>query len=203
MNMTPAKTEDALLASMFSDSVKTPANFRVHHLDGGKAAETFLPHLQDDKFTQERIHGIVQSSNEHQIGPPGFMSMIYGGAIKSSLASEGALTPENEQLLGSIGQKIANPFAVALVDTGEGGKGIAFTPAETALLERAGVNKWYVPDPSTPWYDSSRALINGDSIDNYATPGGFSKLLGLNGPETDIFFRQDHRRISSQSTEKA
>ena len=32
--LTPAQTEDAMLASMFSDSLKTKATFTTHHLDG-------------------------------------------------------------------------------------------------------------------------------------------------------------------------
>jgi hypothetical protein len=137
------------------------------------------------------------------------MSMIYTGRIRASLQAEAAagstaagtaagadtaspispISPEQEAAIVTIGNKIANPFGVPLAETGEGGKTVALTPEETSLLSRTGTDQWYVPDPSTPWYESSRTLIDGDSIDNYGTPGGFSKIVGLNGPETDVFFK--------------
>jgi hypothetical protein len=79
-------TEKALLASMFSDSVKMSnaagpanANFFAHHLDGAMAAEQVLAkHLGKD-FTATDLAHVVAAAREHQIGPPGFMSTLYAG----------------------------------------------------------------------------------------------------------------------------
>ncbi len=80
--LTPQQTEDALLASMFSDSLKTKANFTTHHMDGELAAEHILKNKLGGEFTQERLDGILHAIREHQIAPPEFMAMIYGGAIR-------------------------------------------------------------------------------------------------------------------------
>lgn len=250
MGLTPEQTEDTLIGSMFSDAVKNKSNFMVHHIDGRDGAMAFLSFTKDQGLSQERLNGIASMILEHQIGPPGFMRMIYTSGIVTDLnlsrgkefsdiagKSPSARTPDElanyerlqtlsndyesrasrlanfsgseaeraalsaRQGLGryvtaeeataieSLGEKIARPLHQNLVDTKYGGKAVELSDLERSLLQRTGNNEWYVPHESTSWYAPSRSLINADSIDNYATPGGFSKLVGMNGPETDALFR--------------
>lgn len=250
MKLTPEQTEDSLIGSMFSDAVKNKSNFMVHHRAGREAALTFLSAAKENGLGAERIKGIGNMTLEHQIGPPGFMRMIYGNGIADDINLERSaeltsilkkpvaertpgeqatyeklqdlsnsyesraqqldnfigsaadrvkladrqafgrfVSDEESSAIISLGQKIATPFQQPLIDTKYGSKAVELTDLERSLLQRTGNEDWYVPHESTPWYGASRSLINADSIDNYATPGGFSKLVGMNGPETDIFFR--------------
>jgi hypothetical protein len=250
MGLTPEQTEDTLIGSMFSDAVKNKSNFMVHHIDGRDGAVAFLSFLKEQGLSHERLNGIGNMILEHQIGPPGFMRMIYTNGIVADInlsrgkelsdlaqRSAGSLTQQEvatyEQLqrlsndyesrasrlanfsgneidraalvarqsfgrfvtdeevaaIDSLGEKIAKPLHQNLIDTKYGGKAVELTDLERSLLQRTGNDDWYVPHESTQWYAASRSLINADSIDNYATPGGFSKLVGMNGPETDIMFR--------------
>lgn len=250
MNLKPEQTEDSLIGSMFSDSVKNKSNFMVHHRDGREAAQAFLTFMKGNGLSSERINGIGNMTLEHQIGPPGFMRMIYTNNISADINMERAqqlgtvlnkpvaertpvqqatyqklqdlsngyesraqqlanfkgpgaervkladrqaygrfVSDEEAAAIASLGHKIATPLDQPVIDTKYGSKAIELTDLERSLLQRTGNDNWYVPHESTPWYGASRSLINADSIDNYATPGGFSKLVGMNGPETDIFFR--------------
>jgi hypothetical protein len=66
---------------------------------------------------------------------------------------------------------------------------IALSDEEKALLARTGTDKWSVPSEGTSWNKISRALIDGDGIDNYATAGGLSKIIQIRGPETGPYFK--------------
>lgn len=190
--------EDALLASMFSDSVKAKTNFFTHHLDGALAADHVLRPMLGGNFTAARLEGIVQAIKEHQIGPPEFMATLYGGRIRGALLQEnGAVSPAEADALKKLFMKMANPLSeeVPKFRSSSGGTYVQFTAEEQALLKRAGVDSWSVPDARNPWNSVSRMLIDGDSIDNYATPGGFGKIAKIRGPESDQWFKD--RRIDS------
>ncbi len=193
--LTPQQTEDALLASMFSDSLKTKANFTTHHMDGELAAEHILRNKLGGEFTQERLDGILHAIREHQIAPPEFMAMIYGGAIRRGTGRP--LTEAENADLGSLLKKMSNPFKSPTVDAPGGGRMLDLTDAERELLKRTGADNWYVPSENTPWYKMSRALIDGDGIDNYATPGGLSKIIQIRGPETGPFFKDGNFRFEN------
>lgn len=263
MHLTPEQTEDTLIGSMFSDAVKTKANFMVHHRDGREAAVTFLNSLGDKGLSQDRINGIGNMILEHQIGPPGFMRMIYANSISAdiniqrsaemaNLKAKGVdltseeqaqmasfektnrdfearvqtlasndlssdqravlntrqafgrfVTDEEADAITSLGAKIAKPLDQPVVDTEYGAKAVQLTDLERSLLKRTGNEDWYVPNENTPWYGASKSLINADSIDNYATPGGFSKLVGMNGPETAIFFRDRNIDVTLASPRRS
>jgi hypothetical protein len=195
---TPEQTEDAMLASMFSDSLKTKANFTTHHLDGELAAEHVLKDKLGGEFTPERLDGIMHAIREHQIAPPAFMAMIYGGAIRRSIGAEGrALNDEENTAIKSLLGKMSDPFHQPLVDAPGGGKMLELNPDERALLKRTGTDEWYVPSEGTAWNKISRALIDGDGIDNYATPGGLSKIIQIRGPETGPFFKDGNFRYEN------
>lgn len=186
--LSPVQTEDAMLSSMFADAVKSKANFFTHHIDGALAADHVLSKQMGGGFNRTRLDGVVHGIREHQIGPPDFMAMLYGGRIKGAL--KGQLTPEQDLALSSLQKKIANPLdpAAETYTTRDGGTALKLTPQETALLELTGNKEWYVPKQSNPWNRASRAVIDGDTMDNYYTPGGIGKITGLGGPESDKFF---------------
>ncbi len=196
--LTPAQTEDAMLASMFSDSLKTKANFTTHHLDGELAAEHVLKDKLGGDFTAERLNGIMHAIREHQIAPPAFMAMIYGGAIRRSIGAEGrALTEEENGAIKTLLGKMSDPFHQKLVDAPGGGKMLDLNDGERALLKRTGTDEWDVPSEGTAWNKMSRALIDGDGIDNYATAGGLSKIVQIRGPETGPFFKDGNFRYEN------
>jgi hypothetical protein len=197
-HLTPNETEDALLASMFSDSLKTKANFTTHHLDGELAADRILRDKLGGDFTPERLNGILHAVREHQIAPPVFMGMIYNGGIMRSIAADGRkATAEEELAIKSLRAKMNDPLRAQLADAPDGGKMLQLSDQERSLLKRAGVDNWYVPSDGTPWCKISRALIDGDGIDNYATPGGLSKIIQIRGPETAQYFGDSNFRYDN------
>ena len=185
--LSPVQKEDALLASMFADSVKSKANFFTHHMDGALAADHVLSKEFGAGFNRARLDGIVNAVREHQIGPPEFMSMLYGNRIKAALNFK--LTPEQESSLASLQKKMAEPLTAERYTTGEGSTALKLTAQEKALLNLTGVKEWYVSEQSNPWNKVSRAVIDGDTMDNYFTPGGIGKITGLGGPESDKWFQ--------------
>jgi hypothetical protein len=197
-NFSKAETQDLLLSAMFSDGLKTKFNFTTHNVDGATAFEHFAKtHLAD--MPADRIAGIRQAILEHQVAPPEFMAMIYGGAIQGSIKAENRVLSEAETAaLNSLKAKISNPFALGpdgLIDVPgapPGAKAVNLTPDEQALLQRTGLDYWYVPSEGNAWNKFSRGLIDADGIDNYAGPGGLSKIIGLRGPGKAVFFQDRH-----------
>jgi uncharacterized protein YneR len=226
--LTGLETENALIASMFSDSAKftetalTKANFATHHLDGALAAAEAL---ERRGFPADRINAITQAIREHQIAPPEFMGFIYhmtiSGTLKGKLAAGAIDQAKFDQMkkvlddMTVIGpdnlpriKQIADVNNAPLVKNSKGEWEVAFTPEQRELMNLTGNNHWFVPhdpryladgktlDPEfqklspgeqadrISTYKSSRALIDGDGIDNYATVGGASKIVKIRGPET-------------------
>lgn len=219
------ETEEALLASMYSDSVKFSfpppkdmnANFFTHHLDGAIEARV---KLTEQGFPPERIDAVVQAIHEHQIAPPKFMGVLYYGRIDSelkNLETQGVITAEKAAEMSATlkamkgsdpGMNYLDKFArvndVPHVKGADGKWEVAFTPQEKELLKLAGIERWSVPhDPRleanfkqlpideqnklVSRFNVSRALIDGDAIDNYATVTGASKIVALRTPGS--FFR--------------
>jgi hypothetical protein len=87
-NTSGKQLELTLLGSMLSDADKTKANFFVHHVAGARAANVELLRRVGDDFTADDIGYISQSIMDHQLGPPQFMAMFYGGEIKRAINSE-------------------------------------------------------------------------------------------------------------------
>ncbi len=197
-NLSKAETQDLLLSAMFSDGLKTKFNFTTHNVDGATAFEHFAKtHLAE--MPAERIAGIKQAILEHQVAPPQFMAMIYSGAIAGSIKAEGrAMTDLETAALQSLKEKISNPFALKPADLIDvpggpaGAKAVKLSPDEQALLRRTGLDHWYVPNEGNAWNKFSRGLIDADGIDNYAGPGGLSKIIGLRGPGKAVFFQDRH-----------
>lgn len=201
--LTPIQAEDALLSSMFADAVKSKANFFTHHMDGALAADHVLSKEFGAGFGRERLNGIVNAVKEHQIGPPEFMSNLYANRIRGALGNN--MTSELESSLASLQRKIADPFNPSnkVVRTADGGTTLNLSPQERQLLQITGVSEWYVPEKTNAWNKSSRAVIDGDTMDNYYTPGGIGKITGLGGPESDKWFMTRQIDGGAGTTERA
>jgi hypothetical protein len=116
------------------------------------------------------------------------MSNLYANRIRAAL--QGKLTPEQDSSLASLQKKMADPLNPnnETYTTADGATALKLSPEEKSLLELTGAKEWYVPRDTNPWNNVSRAVIDGDSIDNYFTPGGIGKITGLGGPESDKWF---------------
>lgn len=181
------KTEDALLASLFSDAAKFPSTLLTHNVDGALAAFHVLKERFDLRDPDEaaRLAGILAATKEHQIGPPSFMAMIAGFQVTAALKAAGEDPKAHTDALGGIRQKLADPLNPAWVkQDASGGGQIAFTDDEKALLARIGLHEWAVPHPKSPHFDASMAVICGDSLVNYAMPDGVGKIVDISGPGT-------------------
>lgn len=255
------QSEDALLASIFSDAVKTPQNFITHNLDGAAAAAEVLPRYFDaaQRADLERMEGIVRAVEEHQIGPPSFMGQIIargmmtgkltgnfastetGKSLMKKVGNPFAFSPDHREEVGrqiagtengpvllgnqalplsaderqllsqaleqaaardSAAHKIANPFEFARRVSPKVHQ-IEFTAAEREVLAHIGVARWAVPDPQSAHYAASRAVIDGDSLVNYATPEGFAKIVAIRGPGTSPFFADARMEDSLQSARQS
>ncbi|MBK7865440.1 MAG: hypothetical protein IPJ65_43950 [Archangiaceae bacterium] len=178
--LSPDATEDALLASLFSDAVKFPSTLLTHNIDGAVGAYHVLARRHFDlsqPAQRDRLAGIVAATKEHQISPPGFMAMIAGFNLERVAPGDPRVEP--------VRAKLADPLNPRWVELdGAGAARIAFTPDERALLQRIGIDEWPVPDPRTPWFEASSAVIAGDSIVNYAMPEGVGKIVAISGPGT-------------------
>ncbi|HEY9683481.1 MAG TPA: hypothetical protein V6C86_18025 [Oculatellaceae cyanobacterium] len=165
--LTSNEMEDAMLASMYSDSVKfgnpppagAKANFFTHHLDGAFAAEDALSKAG---FPKERIDGIVQAIKEHQVAPPEFMGGMYYNLINGEidkLAAAGTVSSEKisqmratlQEMSESTGSKrvisgIAHVNDVPKVQGPDGSFEVAFTDQQKELLKLGGIDRWSVPE---------------------------------------------------------
>jgi hypothetical protein len=187
--LTPAQTEVALLASAFSDAVKTPGNFLVHNVHGAQAAKYVLEKLTPPP-SRDTIDDVIKATLEHQIGPPGFMANV---------ALRGALTAAKVDgaVVASITAKVARPFEPAHLTADRAQ--IAFSDVEKAALAHVGIEAWTVPQPGSRHYAASRAVIDGDSLVNYACPDGWAKLAALHGPGQPMFLQEPLLRDSLTS----
>jgi hypothetical protein len=191
--MTPKETEDAMLASIFSDSVKTPENFIRHHLDGAARAAEILPRYFDMSKPEEaaRVKGIIEAAKEHQIGPPGFMSFMAQLFIRNSIKGDmaagaknafGEKMPEAEQATyNAIVDKLMKPAEHAVNDK------VPLTEQEGALLDRVGVPRWKIENAmdinalqakiAKPFENVS--ATNPGIVDFSKTQHEYLKLIGL------------------------
>ena len=145
-------------------------------MHGAQAAQLVLSRLVPPP-SRETIEDVVKATLEHQIGPPGFMANV---AMRNALKGANV----ESALIDGICAKIAKPFASA-----RNGQ-VDFTAAEKSALEKVGVFAWTVPQEGTRHYKAARAVIDGDSLVNYACPDGWAKLAALHGPDQPIFLQE-------------
>jgi hypothetical protein len=208
--LTPRETQDALLASMLSDSHKsgwsasTGGNFFTHHLDGALAADTILSRQIGDGFHARDLAAVKRAIIEHQDTPPGFMSDAYTTELRAGMrAAKVVPTAEDEKAIANIRKAIANPLTSPSEVDGQGGYRLAFSDRERELLRKyvgEGTQNWHVPAPPNAQAPNLASDLNTGKIstvtrtadidDNYnaevdsqgkAIRGPF-KIAGLRGP---------------------
>lgn len=197
LGLDPEDTRDAIIASIFSDSVKNRGNFIIHNIHGSQAAAQALSYIWGDGSLTS-IEKIVLAIKQHQIAPPTFMAHTVAQMLCHKL-SLGAFEririhpahPDRElsnkqHTICSIYSKIKDPFRKEYLS--EALDRIDFTDDERELLSLVEIEEWWVPHPEIPGSVIAHALITGDHSINYNNPDGFAKIALLRGPATEAFF---------------
>lgn len=174
--LSPRETESAILASAFSDSVKMPSNFIAHNVHGAQAALHVLSSTTP-AMDATQLEDVTRAILEHQVGPPGFMGNV---GMRGALTAAGV----DKAIVDSVAQKIAT-----LAPLTKDKSAIAFTAEEHAALARVGVPAWTVPGTGRH-SEIARAVVDADSLVNYACPDGWAKLLALHGPDQPVFLQE-------------
>lgn len=194
------ETRNALLASIFSDSVKTRKNFLIHNIHGAQAAAQVLSQLLDQSNQENNltIDQVTKAVREHQIAPPEFMARAVAITLFNRLnlgrfSEDGGWdhegTDERSRLrntIGSIFAKIKDPFNKKHLSKDL--SRIFFTVEEKQLLGEIGIQDWWVPHPDSPDSRVTDAVIAGDHSINYNHPEGFAKIALIRGPDTEPIF---------------
>jgi hypothetical protein len=207
--MKAQEIEDAMIASTFSDSVKTPQNFITHHLDGARLAEQVLPKYFDKNNPVEaaRMKGIIESIKEHQIGPPAFMGMMTEMFIRNSIKGEigGKTLGADAEVVTSLNGKLDKPG-----DHAVNGK-VQLSEQEGVLLDRIGTPRSLVENAtelanirakiSNPFENVSAE--NRGIVDFTDIQRGYLNRVGLNDwyvpNEATPWYRQSRKLINGDS----
>src|ERR1700679_3247491 len=74
--LSPDETRDAIIASIFSDSIKNRGNFIVHNVHGSQAAALALSYFwnTDNEEKIRSLKRIVLATKQHQIAATEFMA---------------------------------------------------------------------------------------------------------------------------------
>lgn len=182
---------DAILASIFSDAIKTRQNFIVHNIHGAQGAALALSYLMDlsDERNIKSIERITEAVKQHQITPPEFMARAVTILIGKKLHVKNANYLErgpDAKALNSIYKKISDPLNTDHLT--EDLTRIDFTAQERELLKLIEIEDWFVPHPQNPNSKIADAIIAGDHSINYNHPEGFAKIALIRGPDTEAIF---------------
>ncbi len=194
LGLNAGDTRDALIASIFSDSIKTQRNFIVHNIHGAQGAAQALSYFLDPRDPEDlaSIERIVRAVREHQIAPPEFMARVVSILISKKLQGRDEVKSDtvcgagHNGDLTSIYSKISDPFNKEHLNS-ELTK-IDFNPEERRLLALIEIDEWYVPHPENPDSKIAHAVIAGDHSINYNHPEGFAKIALIRGPDTEAIF---------------
>ena len=194
LGLSASYTRDAILASIFSDSIKTPRNFIVHHIHGAYGAAQALSYFLDANVPENLacIERVARAVREHQIAPPEFMARIVSILLRNKLKAQNAqssgtaISAPQEELICQIYRKIADPLNKAHLN--DDLTHINFSEEERELLALIDLPDWYVPHPDNPDSVIAHAVIAGDHSINYNHPEGFAKIALIRGPDTDVIF---------------
>lgn len=194
LGLNPVETRDAIIASIFSDSIKTKSNFIVHNIHGAYGAAQALSYVLDvrDPDNLATIERIARAVREHQIAPPEFMARVVTILIQKKLQGRGETKTDTVCDIGQHGAieriygKISDPFNKnhLNVDLTK----IAFDIEEHRLLGLIEIDEWYVPHPENTDSKIAHAVIAGDHSINYNHPEGFAKIALIRGPDTEAIF---------------
>ena len=203
LGLNQSQAAEAILASIFSDSVKSRKNFITHNIDGAFGAAEVLFNFVDPANSAQirRVERICQAVREHQIAPPEFMARAatimltkklklarFDPANLSQFACvhEGSPEMRIKRDIASIYLKISTPLDKAHL-VGNLHR-IDFSQSERELLALIGIEEWYVPHPDNPDARIAHAVIAGDHSINYNHPEGFAKIALIRGPDTESIF---------------
>jgi hypothetical protein len=194
LNCNASETRDAIIASIFSDSIKTKGNFIIHNIHGAYGAAQALSCILDirDPDNLATVERIARAVREHQIAPPEFMARVTTILIQKKLQGRGELKTDTVCDIGQNGaieniySKISDPFNKnhLNVDLTK----IAFNQEEHRLLKLIEIDDWYVPHPENADSKIAHAVIAGDHSINYNHPEGFAKIALIRGPDTEAIF---------------
>jgi hypothetical protein len=200
LKLSSDETRDAIIASIFSDSIKNRGNFIVHNIHGSQAAALALSYFWDisQEEAQSSLKRIVLAIKQHQIAPPEFMARTvtvllarklklgtFDQVVRSGM-SEDRQQNTSKYLVRHIYNKIRSPFNEENL-TADLGR-IDFTDEERELLQHIGIDDWWVPHPKVAGSKIAHALITGDHSINYNNPDGFAKIALIRGPATEAIF---------------
>ncbi|MBS1992127.1 MAG: hypothetical protein JSS83_16510 [Cyanobacteria bacterium SZAS LIN-3] len=200
LQLSSDETRDAIIASIFSDSIKNRGNFIVHNVHGSQAAALALSYFWDMEKPENlrSVQRIVLAIKQHQIAPPEFMARTvavllarklklgtFDQVIRSAAAEERDTTT-NRYIVRAIYNKIGHPFDERNL-TADLAR-INFTEEERGLLRHIGIADWWVPHPKVSSSKIAHALITGDHSINYNNPDGFAKIALIRGPATEAIF---------------
>ena len=115
---------DAIIASIFSDSIKNRSNFIIHNIHGAQAAALALSYFwdMDNAESQRSLERIVLAIKQHQIAPPEFMARTvvvliarklklgsFEQILRSSM-SDNKDVSHQKYVLRVIYDKVGHPF---------------------------------------------------------------------------------------------
>jgi len=192
INLKESQLEDAILASAFSEAIRMPStdqqldNFIVHNVDGALAATEVLSRYFNHNSDGDRVRVIAHCVREHQASPPQFMADFTTLLLEDAL--EEAISGEQTDLIESIATKIAHPVESPRAEDVDGASRLVFSDAERKVLSRIGVEHWFVPNPESPWYNTSQAVITANMLVGYATPHGLAELVASRAPGEAMSF---------------
>lgn len=179
---------DTLIASLFSDGIKTGdlRSVIAHDVYAAEAwtrmASRFFP-LPHSAETKKRIEDIRLAILEHQGVPPSLMAMFIGIEIRAELgkpenAALAQRIPNWEEKLQSLQKKIADPYAnLGDAPEGNGRKIVALDAEERQLLRLVRSADWHIPNPDHPDYKKSWGVVYADFRANYLTGDGAAKIV--------------------------
>ncbi len=200
LKLSSDETRDAIIASIFSDSIKNRGNFIVHNVHGSQAAALALSYFWDTENEEHRrsLQRIVLAIKQHQIAPPEFMARTvavllarklrlgtFDQVVRSGMAEDHDET-KHRYIVRSIYDKIGHPFKEENL-TPDLAR-VNFTDEERDLLLQIGIEDWWVPHPKIASSKIAHALIAGDHSINYNNPDGFAKIALIRGPATEAVF---------------
>ena len=190
-------------------------NFTTHHLDGALAASRELERqglpperieaitaairahqIGPPKLMGELYHMGITSAINNDLSLP----LAQKAKMLETLSAMSEVGPDGKKAISFMAHIDKAPKEMGA----DGQMQVKLTAEQQKVLGYAGIDKWNVPyDPKfDPHFsqmsaveqaaalnrrDIAQTLIDGDSIDNYATTGGASKIVAIRGPET--FFR--------------
>lgn len=194
LGLNPVETRDAIIASIFSDSIKTKSNFIIHNIHGAYGAAQALSYVLDvrDPDNLATIERIARAVREHQIAPPEFMARVVTILIQKKLQGRGEAKTDTVCDIGQNGAiehiygKISDPFNKKHLNVDL--TKIAFDQEEHRLLSLIEIDEWYVPHPENSDSKIAHAVIAGDHSINYNHPEGFAKIALIRGPDTEAIF---------------